>query len=301
MATKAASPKRIPKLWRLHVRPRGGDGDTRFATELCIRKGVIGMGWGVSEGEERSTDFKWYSRTADEVYGPGKWSSVARLVEDMKEGDFVWFRHPEGRYYAAEVNGPWEYCYKGDHIPADVINIRPARIVEVGLADRVPGKIIACFRPQRTLQTIAGQNMLAFTHHLLGLRTDGAGSGDALDYLNDEDLENVVSIYLQTQGWLIIPGTRRFDTPHYEFVLVHGQTGERAIVQVKSGSTWLKAADYDGTVKTFLFAASGAYGDTIPSNVDTIRPDVLRAFIVANQRLMPDAVRSWTKIASASR
>jgi hypothetical protein len=137
------------------------------------------------------------------------------------------------------VIGPWEYCYERDHIPADIVNCRPARIVEIGLADAVPGKNVASFRPRRTLQKIAGDDMLTFTQHVLGLDSGRSKSGDVLDFLNDHDLEDVVAIYLQTSGWLIIPNTRRSDTLRYKFVVVHAQTGERAIVQVKSGSIWL--------------------------------------------------------------
>jgi len=69
-----------------------------------------------------------------------------------------------------------------------MVNIRPARIVKVGLADSVPGKIINCFRPRLTLQTIVSPDMLMFTQHLLGL-PHVAGSSDVLDYLTDGDLE----------------------------------------------------------------------------------------------------------------
>jgi hypothetical protein len=251
----------MTKLWRLHVRPEGGEGDVFFSTNFCLQNSLIGMGWPIVKTEiTRSSDFDWYRRAADEQYG-NRWTSVWNFVQSVREGDLVWFRDPDGCYYVAEVTGAWEYRYEGDHIRAGIVNIRPARIIQVGLADRVPGKIIACFRPPMTLQTIVSRDMLIFTQHLLGLPPAVSGSVDVLDYLTSEDLENVVAVYLQTRGWLIIPGTRRCDTPHYEFVLVHGQTGERAIVQVKSGNTWLNAADYEGRVKTFLFSASGGYGN----------------------------------------
>lgn len=291
----------MTQLWRLQLSPKGGDADRWLTADLCIEKGLVGMGWPVTDGENRCTkDFEWYRKAADEVYGPGEWSSVWHFAQSMKQGDLVWFRHPEGRYYAAEIIGPWEYRYEGNYIPADMINIRPARIVEVGLADRVPGKIISCFRPPRTLQKISGGNMLIFTKHLLGMPVETVGSDDVLDYLTDQDLENVAAIYLQTKGWLLIPGTRRLDTPHYEFVLVNSQTGDRGIVQVKSGRVSLNAIDYEGSVKTFLFAASGNYGDVIPDNVDAIAPNMLRAFIVENKRLLPAAVVRWMEIAGTA-
>jgi hypothetical protein len=289
----------MTNLWRLHVRPDAGEGDVVFSTNFCLQNSLIGMGWLITRPEiTRSSDFDWYRRAASEEYG-NRWSSVRNFVESVREGDLVWFRDPDGCYYVAEVTGPWEYRYEGDHIRADIVNIRPARIHKVGLADRVPGKIIACFRPPRTLQRIDSPEMLIFTQHLMGLPSEVSESADVLDYLTAEDLENVVAIYLQTRGWLIIPGTRRCDTPHYEFVLVHGRTGERAIVQVKSGNTWLNATAYEGPTKTFLFAASGSYGNVIPNNVDAIKPSTLRDFMIEHQQLLPDAVVKWMEIARA--
>ena len=165
------------KLWRLHIRPEGRD--HRFSTSFCLQNSFIGMGWPITKAEiTRSSDFDWYRRAADGEYGEGKWSSVWNLVQSMREGDLVWFRDPHNCYYVAEVTGAWEYCSEGDHSAADIVNIRPARIVKVGLADSVPGKIVACFVPRRTLQTIASRDMLIFTQHLLGLPTETTESSD---------------------------------------------------------------------------------------------------------------------------
>lgn len=48
------------------------------------------------------------------------------------------------------------------------------------------------------------------------------------------------------------------------------------------------------------FAACGAYGDVIPDNGEAIPPAGLRTFMVENKRRMPDAVRRWMEIFSAT-
>jgi hypothetical protein len=54
----------------------------------------------------------------------------------------------EGRFYLGKLLGPWRYEYQDKKaIGADILNFRKVCIVEVGVADAVPGKIIACFRP----------------------------------------------------------------------------------------------------------------------------------------------------------
>jgi hypothetical protein len=137
------------------------------------------MGWGVAgSGVARSTDFAWYKTAAVETYGGDtSWHSVRAFAEEAKEGDLVWFRDFLGRYYIAELTGPWEYCWEGDHIGADIINLRRARIVVVGLADAGPGRIIASFIPPKCFQPIRMAGMLAFTEKLAGTRVDETTTG----------------------------------------------------------------------------------------------------------------------------
>jgi hypothetical protein len=49
----------------------------------------------------------------------------------------------------------------------------------------------------------------------------------------------VVFIYLQCQGWIVVPNSRMADTMRYEFIAIHRETQERALVQVKTGNTAL--------------------------------------------------------------
>lgn len=284
----------MTSLWRLHVRPNGGDKDARLSTAFCLEQGIVGMGWAVPNSEvESSADFEWYKAKAQEQYdGNHSWYSVWRFAE-AEVRDLVWFRDVGGRYYLAELIGPWAYCYSGAHVRADIVNFRKARIVSVGLADAVPGKIIACFRPTRTFQSISAPGMLAFAQKLMGSPITETARGDLFDYLNDADIENIVFVYLQREGWYVLPGTRRRDTPHYEFVLVNRATSERAIVQVKSGGTSIDASSYQGPEKAFLFAACGKYGTTIPRHVTLISRDQLIAFMRDEPKAQTSAVKCW--------
>ena len=209
------------------------------------------------------------------------------------------FRNLEGRFYLAEVIGPWQYAYDDEvAIGADVINFRAARIVEVGLADAVPGKIIACFRPSRTFQPIKSPGMLAFSEKLAGLPVTGEVIPDLFEFMSDADIENLVFVYLQFFGWYVLPGTRTATTAHYEFVLVSRESGERAVVQVKSGHTGIDASQYAGEEKAFLFAASGSYGAQISSNVVIITREDLNSFMRRMPQLLPRAVSTWIGVAS---
>jgi hypothetical protein len=281
-------------LWRLHIRP-GGRHDGAFSTDFCLANHIVGMGWPIPKGPRRSKDFEWYKEAAAEDYPPPdySWHSVWTFVETASVGDLVWFRHPDGRYFVAELKGEWEYRWDGDHVPADICNFRPARIVEAGLADSVPGKVVSCFIRGKTFQPIRALGMLAFAGEIVGKPAEETLSGDLFDYLGASDLEDLVAVYLQTQGWYILPCTRTPNTPRYEFVLVHNKTGQRGIVQVKSGNTAILATSYGGDLPTFLFAACGEYGDHLPKNVSVIARSDLVAFMSGKQQFLPDAAKRW--------
>ena len=94
-----------------------------------------------------------------------------------------------------------------------------------------------------------------------------------------------------------MPGTRTPTTAHYEFVLVNRESGERAIVQVKSGHTEIDASQYAGQEMAFLFAASGNYGTELPPNVIIITREDLNGFMQNMPKLLPRAVSTWVTVA----
>jgi hypothetical protein len=256
------------------------------------------MGWSVpDEPITESTDLEWYKEAASRHYTDYSWHSVWTFAE-AAVGDLVWFRNTEGRFYLCELLAPWRYSYKDEaSIDADIINFRKVRIIEVGLADAVPGKIIACFRPARTFQPIRSPGMLAFSAQLAGLQQNDGTALDLYELMTDRDLENLVFVYLQVKGWYVLPGTHAIDTAHYEFVLVNRETGERAITQVKSGGTPIDASRYSGQERAFLFAASENYGINIPPNAVLIKRRELNGFMRQMPHLLPRAVSTWIDMA----
>ncbi|WP_158743026.1 hypothetical protein [Acidisphaera sp. L21] len=289
----------MTSLWRLHIRPGGGNGNVAASVALCLDRSIIGMGWPVpDETVTQSDDLEWYKEAASRQYGSDmSWHSVWTFAERPEIGDLVWFRDTEGRFFLAEILEPWRYAYEDKAaIGADIVNFRKVRIIEVGVADAVPGKVIACFRPSKTFQPIRSPGMLAFSSKLAGLPSADTVF-DVYEFMSDADLENVVFVYLQVIGWYVLPGTRTVTTAHYEFVLVHREKGERAIVQVKSGGTWIDASSYAGQETAFLFAASGNYGHVIPSNVVLITRKQLSDFMRGMPHLLPRAVLTWISVA----
>lgn len=88
------------------------------------------------------------------------------------------------------------------------------------------------------------------------------------------------------------------NTMHYEFVAIHKDTGERALVQVKTGSTPLVTDDWNRfREKVFLFQAHGIYHGFPAENVVSRSPKTIEEFMEANSKIMPGVVQRWLDFA----
>jgi hypothetical protein len=290
----------MTELWRIHIRPGGGEVDTALSYALCLKEGVIGVGWQVEADGPLSLEE--YLKLCADAYSESSWQSAKTavgLLEQMSCGDLVWMRSPQGVYHLATVEGQWEYRARPEYQEVDVVNIRPVRIVEVGVSIHVPGKVIACFIPARAVQRINDDTALEVSERIWTRLTGGTvsplgGDIDIFSLLSAKDCEDLISVYLQMQGWVVYPAQRRADTLAYEFVLRHRSDFREAVVQVKTG--W-SAVDLDALPSSvdvaFAFQPNGHYAGKNTRASIIKRKDVLD-FVAANPRLVPDAVLAWS-------
>lgn len=284
-----------PTVWRLHVRPSGGHGDVRRSYAFCLAESVVGMGWAVAPGSAATAAD--YLDACVATHGRGQDENVRRLMS-MKEGDLVWMRSPRGVYHLARITGPWAYRGTPEHRDADIVNLRPATILAVGTEDRVPGKVVANFRGQRTLQRVldntAVSYSLALWDRLNGLDpAAGSAERDPFSLFSDGDVEDLLYVYLQTQGWLVCPARRRHDTLAYEYVLRHRDDGREAVLQVKTGGTPVDLGSLPDEVGVaFAFQPNGLIRGANSRAEVISRADVL-AFARRRPDLLPGTVQAW--------
>ena len=233
------------------------------------------------------------------------------LHDNVKPDDLIWTRDTNGRYYVAKVDKPrapsdpadlaWEYYDAADGRNADIVNIVRCRILPVPLADDVPGKVVACFRPSKVIQPIRSETAVLYSQLLWNELTGAAEYGlpddhrwDVVAFLDAAATEDVAFIYLQCQGWIVVPNSRKTDTMSYEFLLVHRDTHERAMVQVKTGNTPLETGSWGCfEEKVFLFQAHGLYVVEVAPNAVLLLPAMIREFMESPVKIMPGPVRRW--------
>lgn len=297
-------------VWRLRMKSDAGNVDHAAARDFAIENGIVGAGWhldapgGGSLLPDMSNDVEEYLRHATSVFGSR--SSLLGAVESigrrMKIGDFGWmYATHKGEYWCCRIDGEFQYRAGGDFDLYDLHIVRPCTWALAGTADAVPGVIRRAFAgPFGVVGTITTGANRAIEAVEIALGTKAVTTrGDLFDTASPEDLEDLVSLYLQSLGWMIFPTTSKASMASYEFVLVNQSNGERAGVQVKSGNVWrldqAVAGDFD---KFFIFLANpSAHLTGSDPRIQILNRKDLLDFAQANWKLLPKRLQlRWPKV-----
>ena len=290
-------------VYRIHIRPKGGLGDAKVSFDYCLKESVLGLGW---QTKKQNNDATWeeYELEAAKIYGMRELSRVKYLKDNLKKDDLIWTRDESGSYYLGKVLSEWEYFSDKAAQDADIVNVVRCELKKVLSIDDVPGKIIACFRPPKTIQAIRDETANNYSKYLWN-KLNGCEFYELpfgrykniYSFISSEETEDIIFIYLQTKGWLIIPNSRKLDTMSYEFYAIHSKTKERAIIQVKTGHTPIFPKDWENwKEKVFLFQASGNYIGSKNENVVCLKPGDTEAFMYANKDILPSNIANWLDI-----
>jgi hypothetical protein len=169
----------------------------------------------------------------------------------------------------------------------------------------VPGKVVASFRAPKTIQAIKDKTVSSYSKYLwnkVNLSTfyslPKENFKNIFSFLDAEETEDVIFIYLQLKGWIVIPNSRKADTMKYEFYLINKITKEKSIVQVKTGHTKLVPKKWENwKEKVFLFQANNNYvGVSLNKNIISIKPKDIELFMYNNKELLPSNIVHWLDI-----
>jgi hypothetical protein len=288
----------MPQLWRIHIRPGGDEPNPAKSYAFCLRKEVIGVGWGVASDGPLTLEH--YLELCGRLYpGTAKIGKRAvSLLHSMANGDLVWMRGTHGVYHLCMVVGPWTYRGSPEFEAVDIVNTVRVEIAEVGVEIHVPGNVISSFKSPQLIRHIDDDTALAVST-LIWNRVTGSHMSvecphfDIFSLLSAKDCEDLISVYLQMQGWIIYAARRRSDTTAYEFVLRHRSNFKEAVVEVRTGRLTIDLGALPSSVDVvFAFQPNGQYIGKNPKAVLIGRDDLLN-FISANPRLIPDVVSQW--------
>lgn len=302
-------------VWRIKLNSgrtadhEGGVVDWDEAKKYCRQAGLVGVGWHVP-GVEDGASLSDVLTAVKQEWPDGKTGAdtIARLANQVANGDLMWTRDSLGRHWIGQITGPWRYDTSANSVQYDLYNIRPCHwLVEAYRDYEVPGAVVRSF-------TGRGQTLARIGDHPVAIRVSEmmwakASDPNAVippvtaeqamtDLLDPIDVEDVVLLYLQHQGWLLLPSTRMHDTPMYEAALRHPGTGEVAVVSVKSGNSnpveIPELVEAAGGATAYAYSTHGLYTASPAENgVIQLQHAELVSFMGAHPELLPPRVSRW--------
>lgn len=296
-------------VFRIHIRPKGGLAKAKISFAYCLKEKVLGVGWQTKTQNNASTWLEYLSE-AETIYGNKSLSRVKYFKKNVKEKDLIWTRDSEGNYYLGKVKSGWEYYSNTEAQDADIVNIVRCDLIKISSADDVPGKVVACFRPSRTIQAIRDKTASNYSKYLWNKISSSTSYSlpkesfkNVFSFLGAEETEDVIFIYLQLKGWVVVPHSRKADTMKYEFYLINKTTKEKSIVQVKTGHTKLVPKEWENwKEKVYLFQANDNYvGIPLNKNVVSIKSKDIESFMYSNKELLPSNIVHWLNIAESEK
>jgi len=294
----------MPQIWRLHAKspnPQEADSST-----FCIEHDLVGFGFPVEPSEDLLA-WEIYFRRGLEAYhnkGVTEWKpAVEAIRKRMVVGDLCWARHASGKYYLGRIMGTWEYRNGPANRHAGVVNTRYCDWQEAGDAYNVPNAVLTSFRNGSPLELIDGEGVEAFS----SFRFNGLVQKSVYEFsqrvvdlfavLGVEECEDLIGIYLQMQGYLLLPGTCKSDASRFAFLLKHQDSAKHAAVQVQQGYEPIDPSIYENFEgEVFLFQTNGLYTGETPSNVKCLKPEEIQEFCIKNADALPANLQRWLKV-----
>lgn len=265
----------------------------------CLSQGILGVGW---RTETTTTTKDWETYYAEARSLHGNLNTCNYIRKWISEGCLVWTRDPQGNYYLARVLSGWEYFTTEESRRRDIDIGNVFRVTFEKLSiDEVPGKVVASFRPSRTIQEIADPTAIAYSKFLWNRHAetevyvlDGStfDAPDVFSLLDSEEAEDLVFLYLQSQGWFVVPNSRKADTLAFEYLVIKPQDGSHAQVQVKTGGTTLDRDVYRNLPSpVILFQSSDLYVGEPSTNLTCLSRAEVENFLKASAHWLPARYR----------
>ena len=311
------------QVWRIKLNSAMGESDEwdgpreefwDAQKKYCRENGVVGVGWGRPEwlgisGKPTLEEVLAAIASSDNPAwknGPG----TVRMLAGMQPGDLVWTRDSSGTYWLGRVaKGGWRWDTSNQASKWDLNNVQPCAWLEDAFeAYRVPGSVVRSFTGTgSTLRRVAPGTKEGWqmTEAMYRKKSDPGYQFPTPELseiitalLDPTDVEDLALSYLQVAGWSLLPSSRSRDMVLYEAALINRETGEMAVVAVKSGEgNQVPVKDVVGAVpeaKAFVCSTHDNFSEDPESvGATAITQGDLVKFMRDRRKILPPRVAFW--------
>ena len=132
-------------IFRIHIKPMGGKGDSEFSFKYCLKNELLGVGWGIDACQNEMIDWESYVKKAQNKIDSDNFRNINQvryIKQYILKDELVWTRDRSGQYYLAKVIDGWEYLENQEAKDADILNIFRVKMIKISGKEDLPGKLL---------------------------------------------------------------------------------------------------------------------------------------------------------------
>jgi len=236
--------------WKLSINPDSESGFNPF--DLCKDKSLLGVGWSGAYEDAQALTLSKAKELVKQKFSSWPYA-LKKLLEEVKGGDHVWL-HQQGSYYLCRAKDEIVFgdAIDKQFIDFDLGHARKAdwvKVPEIFVSGVVQRGTIA----QRMIQRIYLSESERKCHEVIFDKLSQNGNWvpdisepllirtlsrlhaqDLYSIMTPDEIEDLVSAYLQSEGWFLVKSTCFRSKPKFEFSMINRRS-QTCYVQVKSG------------------------------------------------------------------
>lgn len=284
-------------LWR--NRPSHTNVDESLdPVQFSVREGIVGVGWNVETEPGESLSWEEYERraeTADYTDDEGWVRSLRAIHDHMNEGDLCYTRDASGQFYLGRITGPWRYEADPEYKRHALVNVRDCDWYRIRSPEEtVPTELLESFQRGSALQRIKNPRLLAFSQRLYEVIDSEEHYDIDLPYtldnwLSDDDLQDLLAIYLQTDDdQFLIPSSVDQRPFLADGITINRISADRTLYQIQHQHDDLPPNAYrkDNRRIIYLKRDDDSRPD-LPDNVEVLSLDGLKSVFEDRRELLP--------------
>ncbi|WP_025820664.1 hypothetical protein [Shewanella marina] len=237
--------------WKFTIKPASEKGFNAF--KFCKENSYIGLGWSRAYAEEKPANYDSVRALLVKKYKKVPYQ-VIHFIDSVKENDHLWI-HKNGKYYLCIAGKDVLYGedISCDFLKYDLGHIRKVtwlEVPEIFVSGAIQRGVIAQRMIQKIKISAIEQEYSSLLVKELSKDIEWKPVIDdeklkenlklidihqLFSMMSPDDLEDIVSFYLQSKGWRLTKSTCFRSKPFFEFSMLNIKN-ETCYVQVKSGN-----------------------------------------------------------------
>lgn len=286
----------MTNIYRLKLFTRKEKDDLIYRKH-CIDNKIMAIGWGDCNCEDGTVDE--YVKKANDMYNDSSSfkTGLNYILNEIKKDDYVWTQIDGLKYYLGKISEDEVHL---DSIQPGVGLTKKCEWKLIENFDDIPGQVISNFvgRGITLCKMRFNEDLKQYCDWLYHGKSDSdkPKMKNCFSLFHSDDLEDLVGLYLQKEGYYIIPSTNKKGQKLIEYELINDE-GEKACVQCKIGNSKVtdeKVKEIQEKFKGFkIYVSTFAENIITDNSVNFISKEILLDFAKKNKNILSQRIKNY--------